>query len=254
MRLGRRTPGRMLRRMDAVPVSPLERQQLDVADPAAMTYWHRVRFELVVRHVDATGARSVLDVGAGSGLFGEWLRIHRPDVGYRFTETSEILRQGLIERFGAAAEAPDDAPVDERTVVALLDVLEHIEADVAALSDLHRRMAPGSELVITVPAMQWAFSPWDEQLGHHRRYSRRTLREALERGGFDGASTTYLFAELFPLLVARKLRTSPVEQVDFPRLGPLASALGYRVASATASTRRLWPFGTSVVATATRVR
>jgi SAM-dependent methyltransferase len=240
--------------MDAVPVSPLERQQLDVADPVAMTYWHRVRFELVVRHVDATGAQRVLDVGAGSGLFGEWLRQNRPDLGYGFTETSEVLRRGLIERFGPAAEAPEDAQIDGGTVVALLDVLEHIEGDVAALSDLHRRMAPGSELVVTVPAMQWAFSPWDELLGHHRRYSRRTLREALARGGFAEASTTYLFPELFPLLAARKLRTSPREQVDFPRLSPVSAAIGYRVASATAATRRLWPFGTSVVATATRVR
>ena len=235
-------------------MSPLERQQLEVTDPTAMTYWHRVRFELVARHVDAVGARRVLDVGAGSGLFGEWLRVHRPDVGYAFTETSEILRRRLVERFGPGAEAPDGAPIDGGTVVALLDVLEHIESDVDALSDLHRRMAPGSHLVVTVPAMQWAFSPWDEQLGHHRRYSRRTLRQAFARGGFPNTSTTYLFPELFPLLVVRRLRTAPLEQVDFPRLSPAASAIGYRVASATSAIRRIWPFGTSVVATAAKVR
>ena len=63
---------------------------------------------------------------------------------------------------------------------------------------------------------------------------------------------TYLFPELFPLLVVRRLRRAPREQVDFPQLAPRLDAIGHAVASATTATRRAWPFGTSVVAVATR--
>ena len=87
------------------------------------------------------------------------------------------------------------------------------------LADLHRRMEPGSHLVITVPAMQWAFSSWDTELGHLRRYSRAALRATIAAAGFDVRSTSYLFPELFPLLLVRQVRRAPREQVDFPVLG-----------------------------------
>ena len=107
--------------------------------------------------------------------------------------------------------------------------------------------------MITVPAMQWAFSSWDTELGHHRRYSRRRLRDVVDAAGFDVASVTYLFPELFPLLVVRRLRRAPREQVDFPQLArPDRRRSATRIASVTTATRRVWPFGTSVVAVATR--
>lgn len=236
----------------AEPMSPLERQQLDVASSHGMTYWHRVRFELLGRRLDAAGATRVLDIGAGSGLLGDWLRSERPAVEYRFVESSSVLRDQLADRFGAGAEAHQDGPIPTGTLVALLDVVEHIDDDAGTLAALHGRMAPGSHLLVTVPAMQWAFSSWDERLGHHRRYSRPSLRRLLRGAGFADATTTYLFPELFPLLVARQLRRSGGTSADFPPLPPLVGAIGYRLATATAATRRLWPFGTSVVATATR--
>ena len=234
------------------PVSPLEHQQIEVTRGAAQTYWHRVRFELVVAEADALGVDRVLDVGAGSGLLGDWITAHRPDLRYSFAEASPVLRTGLVRRFGAGAEDDRAAPVRRGTVVAMLDVLEHIEDDHAVLADLHRRMEPGSHLVITVPAMQWAFSTWDTGLGHFRRYSRRALRTTIAAAGFDVRSTSYLFPELFPLLLVRQVRRAPREQVDFPVLGRRVNAAGYRVASLTTAARRIWPFGTSVVAVAAR--
>ena len=90
-----------------------------------------------------------------------------------------------------------------------------------------RGWSPARTLVITVPAMQWAFSSWDTELGHHRRYSRRRLRAVVAAAGFDVESVTYLFPELFPLLVVRRLRRAPREQVDFPQLAPRIDALGH---------------------------
>lgn len=238
--------------MVAAPVSPLERQQLESARAARATYWHRVRFELVGREATRLGATGLLDVGAGAGLLGVWIAAHRPELEYRFEETSPVLRDHLVARFGAAAGSDPDAPVPAQAMVALLDVLEHIDDDGAALAGLRDRMAPGGHIAITVPAMQWAFSSWDVELGHHRRYSRRRLCDDLTAAGFEVRSVSYLFPELFPMLVVRRLRRAPREQVDFPELSPKVDALGHAVASATTATRRLWPFGTSVVAVAAR--
>jgi hypothetical protein len=134
----------------------------------------------------------------------------------------------------------------------MLDVLEHIDDDLAALVELRGRMTPDTQLIVTVPALQWAFSGWDEALGHHRRYSRRSLRQVLERAGFAVDAVNYLFPELLPLLPIRKIRTAPRDHVDFPQLGRGANAIGHVVSTATTRLRRIWPAGTSVIAIAHR--
>jgi SAM-dependent methyltransferase len=232
--------------------TPLERQQLKVTAPDAETFWHRVRFELVGQIADRTRASRVLDIGAGSGLLGAWLQSHQPVLEYRYEETSPSLDAALEERFGASRRSEPEAAISSSTLVAMLDVLEHIDDDAAALRVIARRMRPGAHLVATVPALQWAFSSWDSELGHFRRYSRRTLRELVSEAGLRVEQCDYLFPELLPLLPVRKLRRAKRADADFPQLDPRVAAVGYRISRATASARRLWPAGTSVLVVARR--
>jgi SAM-dependent methyltransferase len=241
--------------MQAVTVSdptPLERQQLLITGPDAETFWHRVRFELVGKIADGMRASRVLDIGAGAGLLGDWLLTHRPVTEYRYEETSDALDADLERRFGADRRGDHEDPISDSTLVALLDVLEHIEDDVAALSAIVRRMVPGAHLVATVPALQWAFSSWDTQLGHFRRYSRKTLRELFVASGLTVERCDYLFPELLPLLPVRKLRRRTRADADFPQLPPAVTRIGYRISSTTSAMRRVWPAGTSVVIVARR--
>jgi hypothetical protein len=230
--------------------TPLERQQMLVADPRQQTFWHRVRFELTtslaLRHRSAV----LLDLGAGSGLLGDYVVEHAPGVDYRFEELSPLLDDLLTERFGSTRRSEPASAIGADTTVAMLDVLEHIDDDLAALVELRSRMAPDTQLIVTVPALQWAFSGWDEALGHHRRYSRRSLRQVLERAGFTVDAVSYLFPELLLLLPVRKVRTAPRDHVDFPQLGRGANAIGHAVSTATTRLRRIWPAGTSVIAIA----
>ncbi len=64
-----------------------------------------------------------------------------------------------------------------------IDVLEHIEHDQAELESAWRRLRPGGHLVVLSPAHQALFSPFDQAIGHFRRYS----RAALEACGPPGA-------------------------------------------------------------------
>jgi hypothetical protein len=231
-------------------LTPLEQQQINVADAASPTFWHRVRFELVRRHAHRTGAGRVLDVGAGSGLLGDHLA--SSSITYRFTESSAPLRSELIARFGAGAEHDVGDRITADTVVAVLDVIEHVVDDVDLLKGLHARMDPGAQLVITVPAMRWLFSSWDRDLGHHRRYSRADCRAVVARAGFDVVEATYLFPELVPIALLRRFRRSDTSAAEFPRLPMWIDRAGFVVSSATTAGRRISPIGTSVLVAARR--
>jgi len=65
-------------------------------------------------------------------------------------------------------------------VVVMHDVLEHIEDEPATVARLATLLKPDGLLVLSVPALPSLFGYHDEQLGHYRRYTRRTLRAALE--------------------------------------------------------------------------
>jgi hypothetical protein len=65
-------------------------------------------------------------------------------------------------------------------VIVLHDVLEHIEEDHAAVGRLLDLAKPTAEIILSVPALPRLYGFHDEQLGHYRRYTRKTLRTALE--------------------------------------------------------------------------
>jgi hypothetical protein len=232
--------------------TPLERQQLDLVDPSAHTFWHWVRFAIVAGVAQKRGAVAVADIGAGSGMLGDRLADTHPSLVYRFDELSPALDAALVERWGEQARIGSEETIGTDTVAAMLDVIEHIEDDVAALREWHGRMEMGTHLVVTVPALQWAFSQWDTDLGHFRRYSKRTLRHSLESAGFVVHRCDYLFPEMLPLVVKRRFSSSSGGDADMPVLSDRTNRIGNAISSATARARRIWPAGTSVVAVAER--
>ena len=79
----------------------------------------------------------------------------------------------------------DDLRAKQLDTVYCVNVLEHIDDDVAALRMFKELVVPGGHVLIYVPAVQAAYGPLDAELGHHRRYSRRTLSAAFAAAGLD---------------------------------------------------------------------
>ena len=69
--------------------------------------------------------------------------------------------------------------------VICVNVLEHIADDAEALRGFKRLLVPGGRVLIFVPAVQAAYGPLDAELGHYRRYSKRTLGGAFEAAGLE---------------------------------------------------------------------
>jgi SAM-dependent methyltransferase len=83
-----------------------------------------------------------------------------------------------------------------------LDVIEHLQDDVAALRELRRVTKPGGVLLVTVPAYQWLWSGHDEINHHHRRYNRRTLLAAAESAGWREQRYAHFNSLLLPIAIA----------------------------------------------------
>ena len=81
------------------------------------------------------------------------------------------------------AERDEIRALDVDTVVCL-NVLEHIEADTATLSDLFQVLRPGGRVILIVPALQKLYGSLDEHLHHVRRYEKAELEEKVRNAGF----------------------------------------------------------------------
>jgi len=213
-------------------------------------FWNRLRWELILSQLPE-GESELVDVGAGPGFLGDFLGERRPGMEYRFVEPIEGLERQLEDRFGADANRRD-RNFGAAPFVALMDVLEHQRDDRAFMAELAEKMAPGATLLLTVPAMPWLWSEWDSMLGHYRRYTKAALRETLAPLPFEVVEQSYLFPELIPLGLVRRLRMRAAgdnaAEAEFPQLPRALNETLYRVGTASVALRRLCPAGTSLFA------
>jgi SAM-dependent methyltransferase len=232
----------------------LNDQQLDQARRHRLIFWHRVRGRAVLDVIAPDAPLTVADIGAGSGSLGWILREHRPAATYRFFEPEPALAAELRLEFGNQQELPDIASVATADVVAVLDVLEHIEDDRQFLAELVSSMKPGATLVVTVPALQGLWSEWHVRLGHHRRYNRARLGALPSGLPLQVHENVYLFPELIAPGVVRRFRkgrdSAPAS--EFPELGDTLDGLLERVGVTSYRARRWVPLGTSLLLRATR--
>jgi SAM-dependent methyltransferase len=68
--------------------------------------------------------------------------------------------------------------------IVCINLLEHIEDDVAALETMRAILVPGGVLALLVPAHPALYGEYDATDGHFRRYTKRELREKVRRAGF----------------------------------------------------------------------
>jgi 2-polyprenyl-3-methyl-5-hydroxy-6-metoxy-1,4-benzoquinol methylase len=123
------------------------------------------------------------NVGCGGGLFnrmavdaGFRVEAFEPDpVAFKLARSNRPDHRCALHQFGVD-EIEGENVAD---VVVMHDVLEHIEDDAAVIERLRRLLVADGLLVISVPALPSLFGFHDEQLGHYRRYTRRSLRRVI---------------------------------------------------------------------------
>ncbi len=193
-------------------------------------WWYRARRDILAdyltRYGDVPAGARILEIGCGTG--------HNLPMLAKFgsVEAIEIdpaARAIASERLG---QPVGDAPLPELPgvergaydLVAVLDVVEHIEDDVAALAAMKSLLKPGGKILIAVPAHQWMWSAHDVVNHHHRRYSKATLKTAIERAGLKPDKLGYFNTLLFPLAAAARIAgrmTGRDDSDDSPPAKPL---------------------------------
>lgn len=149
--------------------------------------------------------RWLLDIGCAGGVafddFSSFGNVHGVEPDARLVDR-ELSWASSID----VVKFDHDYQTDHRPdVVLMLDVLEHIEDDVAALGRVYQLLAPGGSAILTVPALPSLWSAHDEVNLHFRRYTRIRLRNLAVSVGFEVKTLRYLFGWPLALMYVRRL-------------------------------------------------
>jgi SAM-dependent methyltransferase len=176
-------------------------------------WWHIGRRRILAGFVSdlcsgVTDRRArILDVGCGTGANLLMLSQFGDAEGVDLSEDAlAFCRERGLEKvkLGAAEKLPyDDGTFD---LVTALDVVEHLDDDLAGLREMQRVLRPGGRVLLFVPTFMFLWGLQDDVSNHRRRYRLPELRRVLEQAGFEIERTTYANITFFlPILLARKL-------------------------------------------------
>ncbi len=173
--------------------------------------------------------RRIVEVGAGCGNFTARLLEARPEwivAVEPSPEMCELLRArhgstpGVRVVEGYLRDALDRCPVPPDTVV-YVNVLEHVEDDRGEIAAAFQGLAPGGRLCVLVPALPGLYGPFDQAVGHRRRYRKGELEEKIAAAGFQILESRYFdllgvapWWVLYRLLKRRALEPGQVSLYD----------------------------------------
>lgn len=233
------------------------------AEVEASHWWFVARRRLLARLIARAGISAtagVLDIGTGTGTNLRLLK----ELGFSRRRGLDLSDEAI--RWCAEKELGEVAKGDVRRLpfgdcefdlVLATDVIEHVDDDTRAISEIRRVLAPGGTVILTVPAFRSLWGVQDEVAQHKRRYRKSEFLEVIRRGGLACEDCYYFNYLLFvPIWLARRLiraldiRLDSENQVNTPALNRLLTWIFTLDVRSAGFVRP--PFGVSIVAVARR--
>lgn len=177
----------------------MDLREADILGDAISGHWYyRSKAKAMVRLLGSRHFRRILDVGAGSGFFSRHLLSNSiadeawcVDVCYDGDAESRVGNKPIHFRRRIESVNAD--------LILLMDVLEHVDDDVALLSGSTKDAHEEALFLISVPAFSFLWSSHDVFLGHLRRYTLKDIEAVVRQAGLAPIRGGYYFAALLPI-------------------------------------------------------
>jgi 2-polyprenyl-3-methyl-5-hydroxy-6-metoxy-1,4-benzoquinol methylase len=173
-------------------------------------WWFLVRAKLIVdtikSRINCIEPLSILNIGSATGRTSEILQEFGVVTSIEFDKecfefAKNILKMPVIN--GSITDLPfTDKKFD---LVCAFDVVEHVQDDTSAISEMHRVCKPSGHLFLTVPAFQSLWSMHDEINHHYRRYRKKSFLKLFSNKKGQVIKFTYFNSILFvPIYMLRR--------------------------------------------------
>jgi ubiquinone/menaquinone biosynthesis C-methylase UbiE len=173
-------------------------------------WWFRVRAKIIKDKIKDIykGNKNIkiLNIGAATGFSTEVLSGFGEVTSVEYDkECCDFLKN--IMNIPVINASVTDLPFGDKSfdLVCAFDIIEHVDDDSLAVSEMIRVCQTNGFVFITVPAYMGLWSSHDEINHHKRRYLKKQLKKLFPKDG-KGVYSTYFNSLLFlPVYIIRKL-------------------------------------------------
>jgi ubiquinone/menaquinone biosynthesis C-methylase UbiE len=229
-------------------------------------HWWYVGRRQIIRHlVEKIRTRlnnpnpRILDVGCGTGanlkMLADCGKAEGVDISQQAVDFCHDRGLNSV-KLGAAEQLPYENGSFE--LVTALDVIEHLDDDVAGLQEMRRVLGRDGRILLFVPAFMFLWGVQDDVSNHRRRYTLPRLLKAVEASGFSVEWASYAnFSFFLPVLLVRSVMRWLGLRADTEygiNISPLNGPFSWLFAAERYVLERgKFPFGVSAVCIARRV-
>ena len=230
-------------------------------------WWHQGRLHLMDELINAYAPKkdmyTILEVGCGTGENMSHLKKYGKVTGIDFSkEAIGFCKQRGVEN--VYLEDINNIQNEKLLkmkgrfdIIFALDVLEHIQDDVGAMSKIREYLGPDGVFITAVPAHKFLWSEHDESLHHKRRYHSLELKRKLADAGFIVVKKSYFIFTFFPIIVLYRFWGNIFGKSAYPKtsyviLPDFINYLFYRLLKFEATLIKYFdlPVGVTIVAVA----
>jgi len=134
----------------------------------------------------------VLELGSGTGnisrlvledkfntVLSDYNNTYLHDLKKKFSGYPNLEKILSIDLQDPQFEKNNESLREKFDSIFLLNVIEHLKDDVAAVANCRYMLKPGGHLILLAPAWRFLFCGLDKNLGHYRRYNVHSLGHLL---------------------------------------------------------------------------
>ena len=173
-------------------------------------FWMQWRHQVLLRQLKRANQPigTAFDIGCGHGVVRELLE-RDLDISVDGCDLNEralqLAKNGRGKLFVYDVFDRNPAMVEAYDLILLMDVIEHLDDDVAFLKAALAHLKPNGLMAINVPAHMIFYGKYDEVAGHKRRYNVTQIKSLFQQTGIKELGMVYWGFSLVPALLARKI-------------------------------------------------
>lgn len=179
-------------------------------------FWFKGKKDLIdilIKKTNFIGSLKILNVGVGVGddlsVISKFGDVYAIDIDHN---ALSLVPKELVKEKKLCDVCSLPYENNFFDLVIAFDVLEHVEDDVLAVSEIKRVLKKNGKFIITVPAFNFLYSKHDEKLGHFRRYNKKRLQSLM--GGFSCQMIGFwIFILFFPAFLIRYLQKANINLI-----------------------------------------
>jgi SAM-dependent methyltransferase len=171
-------------------------------------WWFRARLTILEKLFPATNIKNphILNAGVATGATTKMLSTFGKVTSLEYDkDCCQFLKEHLQIEVDNASLTHLPYADSSFNLVCAFDVIEHIEDDERALSEIYRVLKPHQKMFLTVPAIPILWSEHDEINHHFRRYTMKELVTKVKQAGFYIEYKSFFNFWLFPPILLVRL-------------------------------------------------